>query len=471
MIGKKWVIASISALGVLLLMGGVWWVLASFYHPLTLIHVVDRQNVIGYVEWRGKDQAQLLTGDGIPLPELLRKLDCSTVACPFNGKDNALVLRKTNTEPVWEYYVSQPNKTIVQANWESLTHGQNELIVNQERYRLYWNEDIAIFSPRNNVSTAVTFVDQMPWTMDKSWSAWGRFLAVGYCDRECLWSNWQNIGSEFPLLTDFVADTVDYTTFVVKDSATGPQFNYQLNYTASYHASNSEKEPIKTVQIPTNATLVFTGKNLSTTISDILHDTQNKGLWKTIVDFGSQSPTGLLLEAISKANITYPYTIAVGNNWQNTSIQLSMSETEWANLQTTIIEQAKLVVPTLFPRKETLVLPDSSFGYEWVKNNNLKYTWSPVSLNKVELTVSDNRNGAVVAKLYAVYSGSEVTLSMSPLASQEHQTCIFDHDYQEFNAWKVDNQYWLWSGITKRSLSHEQGIIGWQKSIPNCVQN
>lgn len=471
MIGKKWIIASISSLGALLLVGGVWWLVTAFYHPLTLIHVVDRQNVIGYVEWRNQDQAQLLGGDGVPLPDLMHQLNCTTVTCPFSGKNNALVLRKVNAEPVWEYYISQPNKTIVQANWESLTNGQNELVVNQERYRLYWNDDLAIFSPRNNPTTAITVVNQMPWTTDKSWSVWGRFLAVGYCDRECLWTNWQNIGSEFPLLTDFVADTVDYSTFVVKDLGNGPQFHYQLNYTASYHASNSEKDSIDSVEIPTNATLVFSGKSLSTTISDILHDTQNKGLWKTIVDFGAQAPTGLLLEAINKVAIAAPYTIVVGKDWQNTTLQLSLSESEWTRVQTSIIEQAKLVVPTLFPRKETLVLPDSSVGYEWVKNNNLNYLWTPITNGKSDLVISDNRNVSVVAKVYTVYADDKVTLSMSPITTTELKTCSFEHDYQEFNAWHPANQYWLWSGITKRSLSFEQGVIGWQKSIPHCVQN
>lgn len=471
MIGKKWIIASIGSLGVLLLVGGVWWLIATFYHPLTLIHVIDRQNVIGYIEWRNQDQAQLLEGDSVPLPDLMHKLNCTTTTCPFSGKNNALVLRKVNSEPVWEYYISQPNKTIVQANWESLTQGQNELLVNQDRYRLYWNDDLAILSPRNNPTTAITVVDQMPWTTDKSWSAWGSFLAVGYCDRECLWSNWQSVGPEFPLLTDFITDTIDYSTFVIKSSITGPQFSYQLNYTASYHASNSEKDNITSVEIPTGATLVFSGKNLSTTISDILHDTQNKGLWKTIIDFGSQTPTGLLLETISKVITPTSYTIAVGNNWQNTTIQLSLSEPEWVKMQATIIEQAKLVVPTLFPRKEILVLPDSSSGYEWVKNNSLNYLWTPATMGKSELVISDSRNGAVVVKVYTLYNDDKVTLSMSPITATKLQTCSFNRDYQEFSAWHTSHQYWLWSGITKRSLSSEQGIIGWQKSIPGCVQN
>ncbi len=469
--GRKWLLASISALGLLLLVAGIWWALAYYYHPLTLIHVIDRQNVIGYVEWRKQDQAELFAGDGVPLPQLLQKLNCTNFECPYSGETNALVLRKINSEPLWEYYVASPNKTILQANWESLTNGQKELIVDQDRYRLYWNNDIAIFSPRNNATTAITFVDQMPWTVDKSWSVWGRFLAVGYCDSECLWYNWQNVGEEFPLLTDFVADTIEYGTFVVKSSPTGPQFNYQLNYTASYHPSNSQKQAIKSVHIPTSAQLIFSGENLSATITDILHDTQNKGLWKTIVDFGSETPTGMLLEGISKITSTYPYTVIVDKNWQSTSIQLTISESEWVLMQGTIVDQAKLVIPTFFPRKEALVLPDSSVGYEWVKNNNLQYIWKGTPQNKSELTISDTRNGSVVAKIYASYANNVVTLAMQPINTLATQTCTFGQPYQEFSAWNQDNQIWLWSGVTQRSLGNERGVIGWQKSIPNCVQN
>ncbi len=469
--GKKWILASISSLGLLLLVGGVWWGLSYYYHPLTLIHVVDRQNVIGYVEWRKQDQSQLLAGDGVPLPQLLHELHCTSLECPYSGESNALVLRKINNEPLWEYYVANPNRTILQANWESLTKGKNELTVDQERYRLYWNNDIAIFSPRTNATSALTFVAQMPWTSDKSWSVWGRFLAAGYCDSECLWYNWQKVGDQFPLLTDFVADTVDYGTFVIKSSPSGPKFNYQLNYTASYHPSNSTKQVIKSVHIPLSAQLIFSGESLSATITDLLHDTQNKGLWKTIVDFGSETPTGMLLEAISKITSMYPYTVIIDKNWQSTTVQLSITESEWSVMQNNMVDQAKLIIPTLFPRKEALVLPDSSVGYEWVKNNNLQYIWSGTPQNKSELTISDMRNGSIVAKLYASFANDVVTLAMQPINSSATQTCTFEQPYQEFSAWHQDNQTWLWSGVTQRSLGSERGVIGWQKSIPNCVQN
>lgn len=471
--GKKWLIASISLLVILLLGLGLWWGLNRYYHPLTLIHSVDRQNMIGYMEWRKQDQTALFGNDTLPLPPLLTKLGCPISTCSFWGEANAVVLRKINDELIWELYIAYPNKTVLQANWDNLTHGDNELLVDQQRYRLTWQDEVAIISPRNaqQLANQTTPASDMPWTKDGSWSVWGHFLAVGFCDRDCLWSNWQNAGSTFPLLTDFVADTISYSTFTIRTDKDGPVIKYKLNYTASYHASNSDKKNISTVIVPQGSQLLFRGQSLNTVIIDVLHDTQNQGLWKTIVDFGSQTSTGLALEALSKIAADYPYTITLDKKWQNTVIQLDMPASAWPVLQATITAQAQSVIPVLFPRKEAMVLPDSSIGYEWVKNTNLSYTWSPINNAQTELTVRNNKDNSVIVKLYATVSGQQVSLSMQPIKPTANQTCTLVQPYQEFNAWQYDNIHWLWSGITDRSISSEQGTIGWTKSIPGCVQN
>lgn len=471
--GKKWLIASISLLVILLLGLGLWWVFDRYYHPLTLIQSVDRQNMIGYMEWRKQDQVELFGSDPFPLPPILKQLGCPISTCSFWGKTNAVVLRKINDELIWELYIASPNKIVLQANWDSLTHGDNELLVDQQRYRLNWQDDIAIISPRSaqQIANKTTPASDMPWTQDRSWSVWGHFLAVGFCDRDCLWGNWQNIGTSFPLLNDFVADTVSYSTFTIRTDTNGPVLKYKLNYTASYHASNSDKKNISTISVPQRAQLLFRGQNLSTVITDVLHDNQNQGLWKTIVDFGSQTSTGLALEALSKIAIDYPYTITLDKKWQNTVVQLDMPASTWPALQANIVSQAQSVIPILFPRKEAMVLPDSSIGYEWVKNTNISYTWSPVENGQTELTVSNKKDGSIIVKLYALIADEHVTLSMQPIKSATNQTCTFPQPYQEFNAWQYDDNHWLWSGITTRSISNEQGTIGWTKSIPGCVQN
>ncbi len=471
MSGKKWLIASSSLLIVLLLGLGLWWVLDRYYHPLTLIHSVDRQNMIGYMEWRKQDQTELFGNDAVPLPPLLKQLGCPVSTCSFWGEANAVVLRKINDELIWELYIAYPNKTVLQANWDSLTHGDNELLVEQQRYRLTWQDNIAIISPRSaqQLASKTTTASDMPWTQDRSWSVWGHFLAVGFCDRDCLWSNWQNIGSSFPLLTDFVADTISYSTFTIRSESDGPVIKYKLNYTASYHASNSDKQNITNLLVPQDAQLLFSGKSLNTVITDVLHDTQNQGLWKTIVDFGSQTSTGLALETLSKIALDYPYTITLDKKWQNTVVQLDMPAAAWPSLQDTIITQAKLVIPVLFPRKEAMVLPDSSIGYEWVKNTNVNYIWSPIENSQTQLTIRNSKDNSIIVRLYAVVSAEHVSLSMQPLKQTGSQSCKLSQPYQEFNAWQYDSSHWLWAGITDRSVSSEQGTIGWTKSIPGCV--
>lgn len=474
---KQWIFAAISTLLILLISGGIWWGLRTFYHPLTLIHHIDRQNVIGYLEWRKQDQEALFGDGNFSFPPALSKLNCELATCSFWGEHNALVMRKQDDDTFWEVYIDHPNHTILEASWASLTDAKNELLIGETRYHLIWQNEIAIFSPRSTIAAAEN-IDTMPWVNDGSWSIWGNFLAAGFCDQDCLWRNWQQMGSSFPLLADFVYDTITYSTFTIHNSPDGPQAQYQLNFSSTYHAAMGNKNKGQTsISFPIDAQLVFSGVDLGSMLHDLLHDNQNKGLWKTIVDFGAQTTVGTALEGISQVVSNYPYSVIVNKKWQNTQVKLVITEeADWEKIKDTINTQAQVVLPVLFPRKDVLTLPDGSKGFEWTKNNDLSLEWrnidSTTNSAQCSLTIRNKRDNSTVLTLYvSIVDKHFVTLALQPIMSQPSVTCELPQAAQEFNAWHYDSNHWLWESISKQSLNNVQGTIGWTKSIPHCVQN
>ncbi len=469
--GKKWIIASIIVLGALLLGGVSYFLLVTFYHPLTLIHSVDRTNVIGYFEWRKQDEEQLFKSTNVPLPEILATLGCKQTDCSYSGNNSALVLRNDNDGAIWELYIDHPNNSF-QANWDLQTHGKNELLIDQSRYHLIRETDLAIITPRseNEVDHKSMPIDSMPWIKDGSWSTWSQNLGVGYCNEDCLWTLWGNIGNSFPLMADFLKDTISYSTFTIKNSDTGPTLNYFLNYSASYHGSTVNTS-LSSFTILQEAKTFFSGQNLSQLIKDLFSDGQNQGLWQTTIDFGSQNATGKSLQALQSVVGEYPYTISLGDKWQNTVVQLHAQDNEWSHIKDTITNQAHSSIPMLFPSKQSLVMPDGSIGYEWVKNTAVNYIWSEQTSDQSLFTISDKRSGNNIIQIFANHKNNLVTLSLQPINSSS-SICQAPNESKEFSGWYFDKQgQWLWEYVTKQSIGSVQGIIGWSSTIPNCVQN
>lgn len=468
-----WLKLSLVALTFILLIGGILWIKQMFYHPLELVHIVDRTNIVGYIEWPKAQTttiiSQLLAKDSSgTLTNLARSLNCKLSECGWWGSANALVFRQENNRTLTEFYLYQPDFELLRADWEVLTSGKQELVLGDMRYRLQLHETWAVVSPRTQLPTTPIVAD-LPWTTSALASAWNHNAATGYCTVHCVTFLTEKLGIDFTFFHAFINDTIDYVTFAVQSDTDNLTIDYEQHFLSSFQAPITSSTQSVRVNMAANEWLWANGDHLASKVNGILAEGQNRGLWKTIADNAATTSWGIALTEFSTALGDVPYEIHLAKPLTQSTLVITMTDNEWQNFKQRLTTSATKVLPLLFPQKIALPIPDGTTGYELIKNANLSYQWTTKDSIDSFIVTEGNKQ---LLTIYFTHQDQKIVISMFayPTISSTSAICFTTPNTIETTAWYNGTNLYVMA-LREISWDKTKGTLVISDTLPTCTQD
>jgi len=462
-----------SIAGLILVLVIVYFLFKNFYHRPVLVDMIDNVDVVGYLEWEGDKSGDIYNrlmsfDDGLAIPAISAwesKLHCSLVSCDFWGKNNALVLRKDDAGIFPEFYFYQANKTALLNAWQELTKGEETLTMFDQNYRINVRDDLIIITFRSISDAPVVLgsqsISKMPWIMSKPIPIRGNFIGFGFCQTDCINHLSTQFASKlhttFPLISAFLGDTIRYVDFLIIPEKNRLKLNYQLYFASTYVSPVLGDTKTVSQTVYESDIYVFSGDKLQSKLDILASETQNRGLWKTVMSLGQNAMIGKSWMELLELVRDLPYELHIREPFTKSVFILHVSDFSdfKEELQSTLID----TIPILFPQKNILNLPDGTVGMELIKNNNVTVDWSSNTHNEsFVVTIRDGDKS--LFSINGQREGNAIRMSLTELTQEIQKYCLSSGSSEELQSIQLSNPtlpliWWNVKSISSEEVSGE----------------
>jgi len=254
-----------------------------------------------------------------------------------------------------------------------------------------------------------------------------------------------------------LGDTIRYVDFLIIPEKNRLKLNYQLYFASTYVSPVLGDTKTVSQTVYESDIYVFSGDKLQSKLDILASETQNRGLWKTVMSLGQNAMIGKSWMELLELVRDLPYELHIREPFTKSVFILHVSDFSdfKEELQSTLID----TIPILFPQKNILNLPDGTVGMELIKNNNVTVDWSSNTHNEsFVVTIRDGDKS--LFSINGQREGNAIRMSLTELTQEIQKYCLSSGSSEELQSIQLSNPtlpliWWNVKSISSEEVSGE----------------